>query len=372
MGDPMSDANVRARLVLLALAIVALLSAVWAGWVRVGWLWPVPIPGFTMIHGPLMVAAFLGTLIALERAVALQRRWLYLGPLLTALAGVWLMTGLDAPIGAILIALGSLGFVGIMILILRRQPALHTAVMMTGVCTWFIGNMLWASGFPIYRIVLWWITFLVLTIAGERLELGRLVRLSRFAEGVFVAATAIVLIGDIASLFALDIGTRVAGLGLLSVGSWLLRFDVARRTIRQRGLPRYAASCLLPGFAWLGVGGILALVMGGQAGGLKYDAILHSVFLGFVISMIFGHAPIIFPAILGLPIRYMPAFYAHLVLLHASLVLRIIGDLTASPALRMWGGLFNGIAILLFLIVTAYSIRRSRLEKAYSANLPKP
>jgi hypothetical protein len=85
---------------------------------------------------------------------------------------------------------------------------------------------------------------------------------------------------------------------------------------------------------------------------------LHAVFVGFVIAMIFGHAPIIFPAILGAQIRFYPAFYAHLTLLHLSLALRIVGDLANLYDLRKWGGLLNGVAILLFLGMTAYSIFR--------------
>lgn len=75
---------------------------------------------------------------------------------------------------------------------------------------------------------------------------------------------------------------------------------------------------------WLGIGGGLSLVFGAQVAGPRYDAVLHVVFVGFVISMIFGHAPIIFPAILGVPINFQPAFYIHLVLLHASLALRVM------------------------------------------------
>ncbi len=39
------------------------------------------------------------------------------------------------------------------------------------------------------------------------------------------------------------------------------------------------------------------------------------MFLGFVASMLFGHAPIIFPAVLHLPIRFERTFYAYLALL---------------------------------------------------------
>jgi hypothetical protein len=37
-------------------------------------------------------------------------------------------------------------------------------------------------------------------------------------------------------------------------------------------------------------------------------AALHTLFVGFLISLIFGHAPIVFPAILGAPITHVSAF----------------------------------------------------------------
>ncbi len=87
-----------------------------------------------------------------------------------------------------------------------------------------------------------------------------------------------------------------------------------------------------------------------------YDAMLHAVFVGFVMSMIFGHAPVIFPAVLGGSVRFGRLFYAPLALLHASLALRVAGDLGASP-LRAWGGLLNMAAIVLFLAQMAASVR---------------
>jgi hypothetical protein len=113
---------------------------------------------------------------------------------------------------------------------------------------------------------------------------------------------------------------------------------VARRTVRQPGVTRYMAVGLLTGHAWLGFGGLSALVSGVAASGLVYDATLHAVFLGFVMSMVFAHAPVIFPAVLGRPLIYAPRFYAHLVVLHASVVLRIVRDLSDDLARwRVWG-----------------------------------
>jgi hypothetical protein len=77
-------------------------------------------------------------------------------------------------------------------------------------------------------------------------------------------------------------------------------------------------------------------------------------------AMIFGHAPIIFPAILGVPINFHPAFYGHLVLLHLSLLLRVFGDLTNQLEIRRLGGLLNEVAILLFLGMTVHSIIKGK------------
>jgi branched-subunit amino acid permease len=96
------------------------------------------------------------------------------------------------------------------------------------------------------------------------------------------------------------------------------------------------------------------------AAGRPYDALLHALFVGFIFSMIFGHAPIIVPAVMGIHIAYRPAFYAHLGLLHVSLTLRVFGDLALWLPGRQWGGLLNALAILLFLANTGYGALHPR------------
>jgi len=157
-------------------------------------------------------------------------------------------------------------------------------------------------------------------------------------------------------------GVRVLAGGLVALTWWLARNDVARRTVHQRGVTRFMAACLLGGYAWLGVGGIIAMVTGVATPGLVYDAMLHAVFLGFVMSMVFAHAPVIFPAVLGVALPYRPAFYLHVGVLHASLALRIAGDLVDTLGRwRVWGGLLNALALLLFLFSTARAIASARV-----------
>jgi hypothetical protein len=359
----------------MALGLLSLLAALWAGLVRLAWGWPPLQPALPAVHGPLMIAGFLGTVIGVERAVALtagetSRRWTYLAPLLTGSGGLALILGLPQPVGPLLIVLGSVGLVLVFGLILKLETAIYTVTMAVGAGLWLVGNLVWLLGGPVYTAVPWWSGFLILTIAGERLELGRVLRLTRAVQGHFIITVLLFLFGVVVSVVAYDAGMRLLGGGLLALAAWLLRYDVARYTIRKAGLTRFIAVCLLTGYGWLAIAGGLALYYGGVSAGFQYDAILHAIFVGFVMSMIFGHAPIIFPAVLGKVIPFRPRFYSHLVLLHLSLLLRVIGDLTFWLPGRQWGGLLNVVAILLFIANTALAIRRAGAKPVPPQEVP--
>jgi len=346
----------------MILAALALLAGLWAGLLRLGW----PLPPLSLRlpaqHGSLMASGFLGTLISLERATALSQRQngrslFYLSPLLAGLGALLLFFTIPTAVPRSLSALGALGMVLIFIVIYRLQPTMDHAVMGIGAVAWLVGQSLWLAGWPLFRIVPWWAGFLILTIAGERLELARVLLLKPAARRSFPVIVGFFLAGLLLSLFVLDGGVRLAGLALIALGFWLLRYDLARRTIRQKGLTRYIAACLLPGYVWLVIGGALWLFSGGHAlAGPIYDAMLHTLFLGFVFSMIFGHAPVIVPALLGVQVAYSPRFYGHLALLHVSLLLRVLADLMVLVPLRRWGGLLNEVAVVMFLLVTAVAV----------------
>jgi hypothetical protein len=351
----------RARLhaPIIGLVIFVLLAALWAALGRIGWLMPpLPIPLLGQ-HGALMISGFLGTLVSLERAVALQKRWAYAVPILSALGSIALFSGLPGEIGRGLIALAALGLVLVFRLIYRLRPTIDIGTMGLGAIMWLVGNALWLFGQPAYHAAGWWAGFLILTIAGERLELSRVLILNERSRNFFRIALVIFSIGLFVSLIVFDAGLRLAGAGLILFGAWLLRFDVARRTIRKDGLTRFIAACLLPGYVWLMIGGALWLIVGGTStNGFLYDAMYHALFLGFVFSMIFGHAPIILPAVMPIDVTYRPRFYLHLALLQLSLVVRVSADLFAAQPVRQWAGLLNVLAILFFLFNMARSMRR--------------
>jgi hypothetical protein len=125
-------------------------------------------------------------------------------------------------------------------------------------------------------------------------------------------------------------GALAMAAAFLGLTAWLSRHDLARRTVKQSGLPRFVAVGLLSGYAWLAIAGPLMPLAAGASAGVRYDAALHAALLGFVFAMIFGHAPIIFPAVLGVPVPFRPAFYVQLFVLHLSVAVRVGGDLTAA------------------------------------------
>jgi hypothetical protein len=358
------------RLPLLLLGFVALIVGTGAGLARLAWPMPDAIAQSAAWHGPLMVCGFFGVVISLERAVAVGRLWAYAAPLLTGLGTALAVHGGSgwapyfylAGSGVLLLATLS---------VLQRQRENFVLMLAVAAACWSVGTALWATGAAVYQVVIWWLGFLVLTIAGERLELSRFMPPSAAALRWFALITALLLLALAGSLLALRQAAPAAtwpvqgfGVGLLALALWLARYDIARRTVRQSGLTRYIALCLLSGYGWLALGGSVIAVAGLQPGQPSYDAALHALLLGFVFSMVFGHAPIVFPAVLRVSLPYHPVFYAPLLLLHASLALRQLGDAGGSFVLTRWGALGSALALAAFIIVMASAVLGSRRRRA--------
>ncbi|MEZ4728267.1 MAG: hypothetical protein R3E79_14130 [Caldilineaceae bacterium] len=356
------------RFASLALALGLLLTGLWAGLIRLGWPWPLLVTTLPMAHGPLMINGFLGTLIGLERAVALQARWAYAAPFLSAGGALLLVFGIGGPLGILLLLVGGGVLLAVMGKIAAVHPTLDTGVITAGVGLGLVGNLLWLWGQPIPQVVFWWAGFLLLTIAGERLELSRFLRLSQWALVSFTLVLTLFCGGLLLALVTFAPGIRLSGLGMVLLAFWLFYYDIARRRVKAGGQARFIALCLLSGYIWLGAGGLLALRYAGYLAGPAYDAMIHAVFLGFVFSMIFGHAPIVFPAVLQRSFAYSPRFNSHLFLLHATLFLRISGDLLLWWPGRRWGGLLNALVLLLFLVNTVTALRRTKAVRPKALN----
>lgn len=353
----------RGRLVLLAAGGAAMLAGLAGALVLVGAPMPATAVPMASAHGPLMAMGFLGTVVAMERAVALGRTWGYASPLAAAVGAIALIAGWATAAGLAL-AVGAMLLVALYAAFARTDRSLHIAVQAAGAGGWLAAALLLALGLPVSAAVPWLAAFLVLTVAGERLELARLGGLSTAVRRRFIVGAWTFVLGVTATVALPDAGVRVAGLGLLVIAGWLARYDIAGRTVRMSGLTRYIAACLLAGYAWLAVAGV-AWILTGTAVGAAYDVRLHAVFLGFVISMVLGHAPVIVPSVLRVPLPYHAWSYGALVLLHAGLLVRVAGgDVLGVPGGLELGGILNVAALLAFVAgsvaASAGELRRRR------------
>ena len=217
---------------------------------------------------------------------------------------------------------------------------------------------MWLGGSDMAGVVPWLVAFLVLTIVGERLELSRMRRPPARRAAAAARGGRRLPGRHRAGGRLAGVGVRLAGAGLLAQAAWLARYDVARRTIRMPGAHalhghradgRATSGWPSAGVVWLASGALIG-------GGFGYDAMVHAIFLGFVFSMVFAHAPVIVPAVLGVPLPYRRRSTAPLALLHVGLVVRLAGDAAGNVTAWRWGGALNELAILGFVAVAARTV----------------
>ncbi len=352
-STPVGGRRAPARGLLLLPAAVAMLAGLDAALLLLELPAPVTADRLPEVHGVLLVLGFVGTLVTLERAVALGHRAGYAAPTLLGAGAVLLLSPAPPAVAGTSLALGAAGLVLLYVPLWRRQRDDAVLVQALGGVLGLGGALLWLGNTPVPVLLPWLVAFVVLTIVGERLELARL---------AFASSTPVLLLSCglaaavVATLLWPAVGYPLLGLALLSLVGLLATRDVARRTVRGAGLPRYMAWAMLAGYAWLAVAGATWLVGGVTVEGVRYDAVVHAVFLGFTVSMVMAHAPVILPAVVRRPLPYHPVLSVPLALLHVSLVLRLwVGDALGSHVAWQVGGLLNIVALLGFLGCAGWS-----------------
>lgn len=351
------------RLALFLLALLGLLLGLLSGLARLG----VEMPAFAARqlghHGVFMISGMFGTLISLERAVAMAKPWPWLAPGCAGIASLLLLTDAGTAAAQWLYCAAALILSLASLKLWRQQPVLHLAVLALGAGMWLFANLIWATTGSTAAAVPAWQAFLVLTIAGERLELSRFLPTPASARRVFAVLAAALACAAVLAPLSMWLAHVLAAISLIGLSIWLLRHDIVRRTLRQQGLPRYIAVCLGSGYLWLLVSAALMLGMALAGRADLRDAMLHTLLLGFVVSMVFGHAPIILPAVARLRLDYHPVLYLPLALLHASLLVRLVAALIDDLALRQNAAIANVLSLLLFAGLVFSLVLRARVPR---------
>ncbi|WP_152593107.1 hypothetical protein [Bifidobacterium actinocoloniiforme] len=173
-------------------------------------------------HGALMIYGFLGSAISLERAAAYRGggrrtvRWCFLAPAFGALG---LLVVLAFTATAALPGCGRLGAWArpgaglcwcastfllclIYLAIWRRQPSIAVLVQFLAALVGLAGALMWTGGVEAFILSPTWLSFPVLSIVGERVELARAVFSEpRLEAGVLALSmlTALLLPGQISA-----------------------------------------------------------------------------------------------------------------------------------------------------------------------------
>lgn len=351
---------------ILLLAGLNLLIGLDAALLRSGLAAPVRAQLLSDVHGMLMVLGFLGTLIAVERAVALRHRWGYLAPLLLGLGGLALVLPAPLVLGQLLLLDGCVLLVAVYAALWRRAHDHVVLTQLVAAVAAACAAMLWTR-ISIDELLGWLVVFVVLTIAAERVELAR-ITLPRTAPRVLLMLAGALLLAACATLLWPALGARLLGLTLFVGTLWLIRHDVARHTVRLPGLPRFSAVALLLGYGWLLVAALTWMITGPPSGQAAYDTVVHAVFLGFAMSMVLAHAPIILPAVLHVRLPYRRVLWLPLTLLHLCLVVRLGANALGYAVLWQVGAVGTVVALLLIPLTAGGIVATSRRPTLTSAH----
>ena len=354
-------APVASRFPFLLPAMGCLVAGVLTGLFRAGGYVPFHVPENIGSHSIFLISGFFGTVIGLERAVASRRYWSFFAPALSGAAGLTLLSGYSEMAAAWIFCLAALCFVATSALVFSRQPAAHGATLLVAALLWLSGNLLWLINGELWASIPFGLSFLVLTIAGERLELTRFLPPRKWARALFFSIATILIIGTASSGLSGFSENTWLGLAYAALALWLIAYDIATKTISQRGITRFVAVCLLTGYGWLLCGGLFLSGLF-DLGVFQRDAGIHAVALGFIFAMVIGHAPIIFPAVFRTPIPYSPIFYLPLALLELGVGLRFVAALLSDQELRAYGADINALAIFVFILTLLTQSLRGSLS----------
>lgn len=346
----------RGRLLLVALGGAALLAGLDAALVRLEVWAPVASQRLGDQHGQLMVLGFLATVISLERAQALGTAWAYLAPALYGAGGLALLSPAPTALGQLLHIEAGLLFVAVYVALWRRAPRPLVAVQVLSAVL-ALGGAVVAVLVDVPHALPWLAGFVVVTIAAERAELASLT-MGPAADRRLLGLAAGLTLSILAALVMPAVGERLVGLWLVAIAAWLTVHDAVRRQLRLTGQRRYLAVALLAGYLNLALAGGVLAVSGLLSSTGSYDVVVHGVFLGFAVSMVMAHAPVILPAVLGRPLPYRPALWLPLGLLHTGLAIRFTGALSGLDPLWQVGGVATVLAMLAFLLTAVVLVVR--------------
>jgi len=249
----------------------------------------------------------------------------------------------------------------------KRQASYAVLIQLVASCVGLCGILLWMRGVEVALIMPWWLFFLVLTIIGERLELARLAFSETTEKRILVWIGALVISLALTLIVPL-VAYPLLGISLAALAIDMGYHDVALKTIKIPGIPRLSAVAMLAGYGWALLPAALWITAPPTFSGYGYDAIVHALTVGFAVSMVIAHAPVIIPSVIRREVPYHFSMWVPLVLFHLSLLIRFLSGAREAALPWRFGGTVGVCAFLLFVVTTAsVTIANARRDRSTHA-----
>ena len=144
-------------------------------------------------------------------------RWGYLAPLLSGAGTMAILDGEPAHVSVRLYTLGSLAYLAVSASFLRRVVNLSVGLLIFAGAFLVAGNVTWLMHGWDFRVILWWIGFLLITIAGERFELTHnfMGSNAKSAQSALLFCVSFFSAGTLAFQFHIEHGYRMCGAGMM-------------------------------------------------------------------------------------------------------------------------------------------------------------
>ncbi len=388
------------KTILLPTAILAFLTAILGftgGIVRLGSpyidLFPFFPATIASMHPDLVIIGFFMLVIIMERVIGLEiipsRPSYFNYVIFPAQAAALLLAigsffGNNQQFGTILINLGFISaiiavivMIMIQIWMIQNVPQNKSEYLLGifgfGIILFYALKMLvnWTGGSSYSYVFL--VLYLVLIILGERIGFGRLQSISQknfhLFENSAMVLGALLFVGIILSFFVnspfIFFGNLLLLLTLVLI---VAKNDSSLRTPKIK-LPmnQYLRVALFGSYLWIILAIFLLVWHFFNQNFFLYDAGLHAITVGFILTMFIAHAPIIFPTLLKRrSISSLPGGTLWLFGLWLLLGVRILGDLLivltelSVASLQFVIGLSGYLMIpffIAYLIVVLYKIR---------------
>ncbi|MCL4325701.1 MAG: hypothetical protein M1481_02560 [Candidatus Thermoplasmatota archaeon] len=303
------------------------------------------------VHSFLMIFGFLGGLLMTERIVGTRtlpwqnRFMISLSMISLSIIGLIMLTSgwaLSIPFiaitgGIFLFISSSLFTYFIYKLAILSHDYQSFMIMAAGTTSLGVSSILAMLYLPVndYPFILLMLSFPLLFVVGERIELSRFkfVGMNFKKSFILVISWSYVFILSVsASLFYKSYSysillLTISGFLLLSVIFIVFYMDrVAAVTVKQHRLSRYLYISITIAYIWAIIGIVFFILRSNGVTGF-YDPGIHAIALGFIVTFIFAHGALIFPTLLNKKLNVSKLSYWPLIILTTANVMRIGGDL---------------------------------------------